>query len=146
MSATLHSEQFPVPRILIVDDEASIVSLLRLVLEGENYDVETAASAAEAIQKLAEFSFHLVITDIRMERPTAGFDVVRAARAISATLPVALLTAYPVPTSDWKQAGADTLFMKGMDSTLKMLEWIQSSIAAAGAADDTQSAHKKRAS
>jgi CheY-like chemotaxis protein len=118
----------PVPRILIVDDEASILSLLRLVLESENYEVGTAVSAAEATQKLAEERFDLIITDIRMETPTAGFEVVRTARRNSPEVPVALLTAFPVPTSDWKQAGADALFMKGMDSTLKMLEWIQGAL------------------
>jgi CheY-like chemotaxis protein len=137
-----------VPRILIVDDEPSILSLLRLVLEGENYEVDTAASAADAARKLDEQSFQLVITDIRMETPTAGFEVVRAARRVAGDVPVALLTAFPVPTNDWKQAGADTLFMKGMDSTFKMLEWIQGALAGAKPKAEEHSsvqAAKKRA-
>lgn len=143
----MHVDQMHVPRILIVDDEASIISLLRLVLEGESYEVETATSGAEAIRKLAEQSFQLVITDIRMETPAAGFEVVRAARRKSPDMPVAVLTAFPVPTNDWRQAGADVLFMKGSDSTFKMLEWIQGALAAAETepADSAQQA-KKRAS
>src|SRR5262249_8262234 len=124
----LQVELMPAPRILIVDDEASILSLLRLVLESESYEVATAASGAEATRKLGEESFDLIITDIRMETPTAGFDVVRTARRHQPDAPVALLTAFPVPTSDWKQAGADTLFIKGTDSTLKMLDWIQGAL------------------
>ena len=140
-------DRMPAPRILIVDDEPSIVALLRLVLEGENYEVETAASGAEAIRKLAEQSFELVLTDLRMETPTAGFEVVRSARRNFPDMPVAVLTAFPVPTNDWRQAGADVLFMKGTDSTLKMLEWIQGALGHT----KTQSEHtseqaKKRAS
>jgi CheY-like chemotaxis protein len=134
----------PVPRILIVDDEASITSLLRLVLEGENYEVETAASGREAAHKLSEQDFQLVITDIRMETPTAGFEVVRAARRKSSEVPVAVLTAFPLSTSDWKQAGADILFTKGSDSTLKMLEWIQGALAAAKIQSDEHSAAKSK--
>ena len=136
----------PVPRLLIVDDEASIISLMRLVLEGENYEVETAASGAEAIRKLGEQSFQLVITDIRMETPTAGFEVVRAARRKSHDMPIAVLTAFPIPTNDWRQAGADILFMKGTDSTLKMLEWIQGALAAANTGPADAQRAKKRAS
>jgi DNA-binding NtrC family response regulator len=139
-----------VPKILIVDDEASILSLLRLVLESENYEVTTAVSAADAKQKLSGQGFDLVITDIRMETPTAGFDVVRAAHQALPKSPVALLTAFPVPTSDWKQAGADALFIKGTDSTLKMLEWIEGAVAPAKVnsenQQDSDQQTKKRAS
>lgn len=144
----VHVDRMPASRILIVDDEPSIVALLRLVLEGENYEVETAASGAEAIRKLGEQSFDLVLTDIRMETPVAGFEVVRTARRNSPGMPVAVLTAFPVPTNDWRQAGADVLFMKGTDSTLKMLEWIQGALAHSKtqSGEHTAEQAKKRAS
>lgn len=133
-------------RILFVDDESAIIRLFGLVLESAGHEVITALSAAEAKLKLSEQSFNLVITDVRMESPTAGFEVVRAARRISPTLPVALLTAFPIPTADWKQAGADAFFEKGAD-VKQMLEWISASLAAEKArAESAQRDDKKQAS
>jgi DNA-binding NtrC family response regulator len=143
-SGLLGSSGQSVARILFVDDESAILRLFGLVLESAGYEVTTALSAAEAKRKLSEQNFNLVITDVRMESPTAGFEVLRAARRISPTLPVALLTAFPIPTSDWKQAGADAFFVKGADVTRPMLEWISASLAAekARAEDAAQQADR----
>jgi ActR/RegA family two-component response regulator len=43
------------------------------------FEVETAFSAREGVQKLDAAVFHMVITDMRMETESAGFDVIRAA-------------------------------------------------------------------
>ena len=67
-------------RILVVDDELAILLTLRAILEMNGFEVETAASAKEAEKKLSGNSFHMVITDMRMEHETAGYDVIRAAR------------------------------------------------------------------
>src|SRR5262249_34577795 len=117
------------PRILIVDDEATIRFTLCLVLESAGYKVTTAGSASEARQRLTDQFFDLVLTDIRMETPTAGFDVLRAARHGSTIVPVALLTGFPLLTSEWRQAGADAFFVKGSDSPTKILEWISNALA-----------------
>lgn len=55
-----------------------------------------------------------VITDLRMETPLAGFQVVEAAALVVPHPVIVVLTAFPVPVSDWKSAGADALVMKGM--------------------------------
>jgi DNA-binding response OmpR family regulator len=103
------------PRILIVDDEPAILSLLRTILESESFEVETARSAAEAKLRLGQQHFDLVMTDMRMESPIAGYDVVRAARKLNPRPAVAILTAFPIPASDWRSSGADALMVKGMD-------------------------------
>ena len=54
--------------------------MLRAVLESEGHTVVTAINAADALRKLEAGSFDMVITDMRMETKTSGFDVVRAAR------------------------------------------------------------------
>jgi len=61
-------------RILLVDDELAILLTLRAILEMNGFEVETAASAHEAEGKLANGDFHMVITDMRMETETAGYD------------------------------------------------------------------------
>lgn len=102
-------------RVLLVDDDPVILELFRMVLEMESFEVTSAASAAEATGLLETHGFELVVTDMRMETPTAGFDVVRAATRRSPRPAIAILTAFPIPGSDWKGSGADALFMKGQD-------------------------------
>lgn len=76
--------------------------------------VETAASAAEAKEKLKSESFDIVITDMKMETKTSGWDVVRAARQAPGEPAIAILTAYPDLGSDWKNEGATLLLTKPM--------------------------------
>ena len=100
-------------RVLFVDDDAAILQLFRTVLELEGYEVETASSAANAQELLCEHSYDLVITDMRMETPLSGFQVVRAAARLNPRPVIAIMTAYPMLPKDWKESGADALFMKG---------------------------------
>jgi len=53
-------------RILIIDDEASIRSMIRLILEREGYIVVEASDGAEGIQRFREVPADLVITDLIM--------------------------------------------------------------------------------
>ena len=70
-------------RILLVDDELAILLTLRAILEMNDFEVDTASSAKEAEQKLKNGVFEMVITDMRMETETAGYDVIRAARQLA---------------------------------------------------------------
>lgn len=102
--------------VLVVDDEQAILFIFRMLLEDAGFAVETAASAKEAIQKLSERAFDLVVTDIRMETATAGFDVVKTARQLQPAPIIVVVTAFPLSPDAWKNAGADELLMKGADS------------------------------
>jgi DNA-binding NtrC family response regulator len=53
-------------QILVVDDEATQRDILRTILSAEGYRVETAAGAAEALEKSGRTRFDLVLTDLRM--------------------------------------------------------------------------------
>ena len=103
-------------RILLVDDELAILLTLRAILEMHNFEVDTAASAKEAEKKLSAAEFDMVITDMRMEHETAGYDVIRAARAVSYNPATAILTAYPALGSDWKARGAQQLLVKPVNT------------------------------
>jgi DNA-binding response OmpR family regulator len=100
-------------KILLVEDEEPIRRMLKTVLEMDDFSVETAGSAGEGIQILRTGSFDAVVTDLRMESAGAGYDVVRAAKALSPNPLAVILTAFPVPPSDWRSAGADALITKG---------------------------------
>jgi len=103
-------------RILVVDDELAILLTLRAILEMNGFEVETAASAAEADQKLSAGTFHMVITDMRMENETSGYDVIRVARRQKYNPATAILTAYPSLGSEWHSHGAESLLVKPMNA------------------------------
>jgi DNA-binding response OmpR family regulator len=102
-------------RILVVDDEPSILGLLKTVLELALFHVETLSSAKQATARLVEDTFDVVLTDMKMETPTAGYDVIRAARHRRPRPAIAILTAFPISPAEWKPSGADALFVKGSD-------------------------------
>ena len=103
-------------RVLLVDDDESILQLFCTVLEMNGFEVITASSASDAISRLDEQSFEMVITDLRMENPTAGFDVVRAAQTRTPRPIIVIVTAFPVPSSEWRRTGADALYLKGANT------------------------------
>ena len=103
-------------RILLVDDELAILLTLKAILEMNGFEVETASSSREAKQKLSAGVFSMVITDMRMETETAGFDVIRAARSHAYNPATAILTAFPNLGGDWKSEGAESLLVKPMNT------------------------------
>ncbi len=103
-------------RILLVDDEMMILLTLKQILEINGFSVETAASAREAKSKLRNASYHMVITDMRMENERAGLEVVRAAKAADYQPAIAMLTAFPLPGSEWRDEGADEMLVKPMNT------------------------------
>jgi len=111
-------------RILLVDDDIAVLLTLKAVLELNEFEVHTATSAAEAIEKLAAGVYQMVITDSRMETEDAGFHVIRAARRQSYNPATALLTAYPPDDGQWKREGAQTLLVKpmGTQDLLRQIE------------------------
>lgn len=103
-------------RILLVDDELAILLTLKAILEINGFEVDTAASAKEGIARLSGNSYQMVITDMRMETETAGYDVIREAKKQDYDPAVAILTAFPLLGSDWKEEGADSMLVKPMNT------------------------------
>ncbi|HSJ08027.1 MAG TPA: sigma-54 dependent transcriptional regulator [Longimicrobiales bacterium] len=79
-------------RILIIDDERSILDAVQILLRGEGFDVMTVQSPKEALERLSEFSPDVVLSDIRMPG-VSGIDVLAAVRAYDVEVPVILMTA-----------------------------------------------------
>lgn len=103
-------------RILLVDDQPAILLTLKAVLEINDFEVETATSAREARSKLKSGLYHMVITDLRMENETAGLEVARAAKQSASRPAVAMLTAFPMPGSEWRDQGLDEMLVKPMNT------------------------------
>ncbi|MFZ0314083.1 MAG: response regulator [Candidatus Korobacteraceae bacterium] len=111
-------------RILLVDDELAILLTLRAILEMNGFEVDTAASAKEAQNKLKSGVYEMVIADMRMETETSGYDVIHAARQQEYDPATALLTAYPSLGDEWKTRGAQSLLVKPINTAelLRQLE------------------------
>ena len=105
-------------RILLVDDEPTILLTLKALLEIHDFEVETASSARDAKAKLRNSTFHMVITDVRMESDEAGLEVARAAKEAKYQPAVALLTAFPLDDNTWRDDGADEMLVKPMNSQI----------------------------
>ena len=81
-------------RILAVDDELHVRELCREVLEADGYQVDVAETAADALERLQQDPYDLVLTDLKMPRES-GIDLLRAARKAAVDVPFVLLTGYP---------------------------------------------------
>jgi CheY-like chemotaxis protein len=81
-------------RVLVVDDNPTTRLTLQTVLEAGGYHVESAASAAEAVGKLEESEYELVLSDLQMESPEAGLKVLAHARMMDYKPATALITSY----------------------------------------------------
>jgi DNA-binding NtrC family response regulator len=80
-------------KILLVDDELSMRTVLSETLAHCGYEVETAENGTEAIQKFQSGQFAVVITDMRMSK-TNGMDLLRGVKKLSPLTPVIVMTAY----------------------------------------------------
>ena len=109
-------------KILIVDDEADIRKILRLLLQKKGYEVCEATNGSEAIERTREGGVDLIVMDIMMPR-VSGIDATVAIREFS-TVPILFLTARSLE-SDKEMAylgGGDDYLVKPFSSTDLMLK------------------------
>jgi DNA-binding NtrC family response regulator len=81
-------------RVLVVDDEASVLLTYRLILEQQGYEVVACGTSREAIVAIEKQPFDVVLCDYSLEEQHTGFEVISAARKRSPEMPAALLTGY----------------------------------------------------
>jgi CheY-like chemotaxis protein len=86
--------EYELARVLLVDDDLASRLTLKTVLEAGGYNVDSAASAAEAVGKLNEGQYELVLSDLQMESPEAGLKVLAHARMMDYKPAMALITTY----------------------------------------------------
>jgi len=85
-------------KILVVDDEKSILLLLKEALTQWGYEVTCAASAVEALELLKNGLFDALISDVRMPDMT-GLDLLREIRKQDESIEVVMMTGYPTIAS-----------------------------------------------
>jgi DNA-binding response OmpR family regulator len=82
-------------RVLLVDDDEAVRSMMSRTLEGKGFDVVTAASVIEALKLISTESFDVLITDLHMPNPSDGFAVVTAMRHSQPDALTLLVSGYP---------------------------------------------------
>ncbi len=93
------------PRLLVIDDDPAVRSVLRDLLSGLGYAVDEAPGGAEGLTLFRQGGYDLVLTDLAMPG-LSGWDVADAVRSMSATIPVILVTG---SASDLDAQRADAL-------------------------------------
>jgi excisionase family DNA binding protein len=86
------------PRVLVVDDEASIRDLLAKTLALAEYDVDVAADGRSALERMRMYPYDLLIADLRMPGMD-GLTVIREAKRYKADLPVLIITGFSTESS-----------------------------------------------
>jgi len=98
-------------RVLLVDDDATSRLTLQAVLRAGGYSVDAAASSAEALGKLNERQYELVLSDLGMESQEAGLEVLAHARLMDYQPAIAVVTSYRKANSD----GSDSTLIEPED-------------------------------
>jgi len=103
-------------KMMLVDDEERFLSTTQKLLSKKGYDVVTASSGAEALEKLRLHNIHVVILDVKMP----GMDGMETLKAIKKTFPlveVIMLTGHATVESavDGLKSGATDYLMKPTD-------------------------------
>lgn len=113
------------PTILVVDDDAPILMLMRSLLREFGFDPITAMSGAEALDAARAHPPALVLLDKNMPG-MSGADVVRALRAEPALerLPILILSGDPMSKAELAEMQADAAVMKPFDVT-ELIEQIR---------------------
>jgi phosphoserine phosphatase RsbU/P len=103
---SLHSTSAPVPlipnadppRTLIADDDADILTALRLLLANDGYELETVSSPAALLEALGRSQFDVVLMDLNYARDTTsgreGIDLISRIHALDPTLPIVVMTGW----------------------------------------------------
>ena len=86
------------PRVLVVDDEASIRDLLAKTLALAEYDVDLAPDGRAALERLRIIPYDLLITDLKMPG-VDGLTVIREARRLKTDIPVIIITGFSTESS-----------------------------------------------
>src|SRR5919201_2814984 len=94
MSFTL----MPAPRVLVADDQSDILEALKLLLKGEGFDVETAASPHAVLSALDARDFDALLVDMNYTRDTTsgaeGLDLLTRVQAFDSAPPIVVMTAW----------------------------------------------------
>ncbi|OPX92586.1 MAG: Sporulation initiation phosphotransferase F [Syntrophorhabdus sp. PtaU1.Bin002] len=103
-------------RLLVVDDEENIRFLFKEELEEEGYEVDLASSGLEALSKIKDSPYDLVVLDIKMPG-MSGIQTLNEIKNINKDLPVILCSAYGEFKQDFSSWVSDGYVVKSADTS-----------------------------
>src|SRR5580693_7046797 len=95
MTAMAQTETSASHRVLLVDDDEAVRTMMTLTLEHKGFEVISAANVTEALKLITTESFDVLITDLHMPNPSDGFAVITAMRHIQPKALTLLVSGYP---------------------------------------------------
>jgi DNA-binding response OmpR family regulator len=104
-------------RVLLVDDDDAVRTMMRLTLENKGFVVVAAANVTEALKLITTESFDVLITDLHMPNPSDGFAVITAMRHLQPQALTLLVSGYP----DVKSA-MDAILLQADEIVVKPFE------------------------
>jgi DNA-binding NtrC family response regulator len=115
--------------VLIIDDEAGIRESLQTLLELEGYDVETAATGQQGLNRLGQRTFDLILLDLALP-DRDGLDILAELRAHDPGVSVIMITAYGTVENAVRamQSGAANFVQKPWDNE-KLLADVRAAVA-----------------
>lgn len=119
----------PIPKVLIIDDDQTILKVLAKVLLKKGYNVDTAVTAQEALEKIKAQSYDAALIDVRLQ-DVSGLDLLNDIQRLAPNMVKIMLTGYP-SEEDRTTAlarGADDYLAKPVKSE-KLIEVIESKLA-----------------
>ncbi len=111
-------------RVLLVDGDPTSRLTLKTVLEAGGYNVDAAASAAEAVGKLDEGEYELVLSDLQMESPEAGLQVLAHARMMDYKPATALVTTYQDGIGSPSKTRSSSVVMEDLPELLSKVAFL----------------------
>lgn len=80
-------------QIVIIDDEKIVCNMVQRILTQEGYEVESFTDSTQALERIRNKKFDLVITDLKMEN-VDGMDILKEVNTLYPEAKVIMLTAY----------------------------------------------------
>ena len=116
-------------KILLIDDDPDIITVLQLLLKKKGYEVATASREEEAYDQVAVFQPHLIVLDVLL----SGVDGRTICKKLknsdsSKHIPIIMFSAHPSAQKNMEDFGADDFIPKPFESS-KILERIEAQLA-----------------
>jgi DNA-binding response OmpR family regulator len=105
------------PRVLLVDDDRSVLEALAGVIEAEGFEVVRAANGHEALQKFRRHYIDIVLLDLNMPVKN-GWDTFEGLTMVNPLLPIVIITARSDATTDARARGVGAILQKPLDISL----------------------------
>jgi DNA-binding response OmpR family regulator len=81
-------------RILLIDDDETIIAPFQLILQKEGYQVDTASTGRQALEKAKEMEYQMVISDIVLP-DIRGIEVAKKIREFNRNIRLIIITGFP---------------------------------------------------